>query len=353
VRDDDGAALAFVILLMLALLVLAHGALLASLSEVAGSRAAARDLELRGASRWALAVTLRSPSGTWSDSMYAWGIRNADLGSVGQVSASGELMRLGRESWLVTGEARNSRGATARTSRLAWALDPLERIAALDGLVSSAPGAPVVLLGSADATRPAEVDAPMPAGGCDPWLAALQDRYAAVPLSLVEDLPDSAAAPALGLLTLDSLLEWAPVTVSGTGTPAAAEAAGACLVDAPWGWGDPDRPWGPCGGQMPMRASDGDLTVIGGAGQGILVVGGDLTLRDGARYYGMLVVGGMLRAEGGAAFEGLALAGGGVLLHAGSTLTASACWAVRALADQREALGSLVEVSVAGPMGPW
>jgi hypothetical protein len=352
VRDDDGAVLAFVILLMLALLVLAHGVLVASLAEGAGSRAAARDLELRGAARWALAAALDAPLGAREDSMGAWETRDTDLGSVGRVAASAELTRLGRESWLVSGAARNSRGAVARTMRLAWALDPLERIVALDGLVSVGPGAPVLLLGSSDVTRPTEVAAPMPTDACDPWLLALQERYLAASLSLVADLPDSAVVPALGLLDFDSLLQLAPVTVSGTGTPAPAEAGGACLVDAPWGWGDPDRPWGPCGKHLPMRAADGDLTVSGGVGQGVLVVAGDLTLAAGARYYGTLVVGGMLRVEGGAAFEGLALAGGGVLLDAGSSLTASACWAVRALAAQRDGLGRLEEVSVIGPVGP-
>jgi len=262
-------------------------------------------------------------------------------------------MRLGPESWLVTGEARNARGATARTSRLVWALDPLEQVAALDGLISSAPDAPAMLSGTADATGPTAVEPPMPADACDPWLPALQQRYAVAPLSLVADLPDSAAEPALGLLTLDSLLQWAPVAVSGTGTPAPAEALGACLVDAPWGWGDPDRPWEPCGGYLPMRAADGDLTMSGGVGQGVLIVAGNLTLRGGARYYGLLVVRGALRVEGGAEFVGMGLAGGGLLLDAGSSLTASACWAVRALAAQRDALRRQLEVSVVGPMAPW
>jgi len=353
VRDDEGAVLAFVILLMLALLVLAHGALVASLSEVAGSRAAARDLELRGAARWALGVTLESPPGPWRDTVSTWDIRDLDLGPIGQVEASGELMRLGAESWLLTGEASNPRGATARTGRLAWALDPLERVTALDGLVSVAPGGPVSLLGSADATRATEAAPPMPPDACEPWIAALRQRYAAAPLSLVADLPDSAAAPALGLLTLPMLLQTAPVTVSGTGTPAPAEGRGACLVDAAWGWGDPDRPWGPCGDHLPMRAAEGDLVVSGGVGQGLLVVAGDLTLRDGVRLYGMVVVGGGLRVEGGSAFEGLVLAGGGVQLGEGSTLTGSACWAVRALAAQRDVLGRFLQVSTAGPIGPW
>jgi hypothetical protein len=327
--------------------------LVASLSEVAGSRAAARDLELRSVARWALATTLRDPSGAWGDTVSTWNTLRTDLGVVGRVEASGALVRLGPESWLVAGEARGQRGAVARTARLAWSLDPLERVVSLDGLVSVTAGVPVSLAGSADATRPTEVGEPMPPDACDPWLAALASRYSAEPLSLVAELPDSAAVPSLGLLDLPSLLESAPATVSGTGTPAPVEALGACLVDAPWGWGDPDRPWGPCGGHLPMRAAAGDLVVSGGVGQGLLIVQGDLTLDDGARYYGMVVAGGALRVETGATLEGLALAGGGLFLGAGSSLRGSPCWAVRALAAQRDALARLVEVSAAGPIGPW
>jgi hypothetical protein len=67
----------------------------------------------------------------------------------------------------------------------------------------------------------------------------------------------------------------------------------------------------------------------------------------------MVVAGGALRVETGATLEGLALAGGGLFLGAGSSLRGSPCWAVRALAAQRDALARLVEVSAAGPIGPW
>jgi len=353
VRDDEGAVLAFVILLMLALLVLAHGALVAALSEVAGSRAAARDLELRAAARWALETTLTAPPGSWSDSTRMWDTRTLDLGDVGGVQVSSALTRLGPESWLISGRSSAPGGTRTQTARLAWVLDPLTRVTSLQGLVTIAPGAPLSLAGSADATRPYAVENPIPGDACDPWLEALATRYAGDPLSLVAELPDSLTAPSLGLLDLPFLLSAAPVTLSGTGTPAPAESLGSCIVDAPWGWGDPDRPWGPCGDYLPMRAAAGDLVVSGGVGQGLLVVGGDLTIRDGARFHGMVFAGGSLQVEGGAALTGLAIAGGGVLLDAASTLTGSACWAVRALAAQGEALRSLIQVSAVGPMGPW
>lgn len=351
-RDDAGVAIVFVILLMLALLALAHAALVASLSERAASRAAVRELELEGAARWALENTFAPPLPSWADSAETWEERSTDLGPVGAMEAVGVFRRLGPESWLVEGEASDARGVRARTARLAWSLDPLTRVVSVDAVVSVAPAAPLTLGGTLDASAPAAVEPPMEAWACDPWVADLVARYAAAPLGVVGPLPDSAAAPALGLLDLEALLTLAPVTVAGTGTPAPTESAGSCVVDEPWGWGDPDRPWRPCGNHLPMRAATGDLTVSGGAGQGLLVVEGDLTVRDGARFYGLIVAGGVLRLAAGATLEGMALAAGGLFTDPGTTLRGSGCWAVRALAAQGDALGGLVPLAGVGRLGP-
>lgn len=351
-HEERGAVLAFVILLMLAMLVLAHGALLASLSELAASRAAVRELELQGAARWALAATLSAPVEPWVDSLAIWDLHAEDLGPIGDVDARGELWRLGAESWLARGAARNAHGAEASTAYLAWALDPVARVTTLAAALSVGPTATVTLGGVVDVTAPTAVRDPASPSSCDPWLVELGQRYATAPLAPVGPLPDSAAVPTLGLLNFTSLLDLAPVMVSGTGTPSPTESFGACLVDAPWGWGDPDAPSEPCGGHLPMRGASGDLTVDGGGGQGLLVVEGDLTVRNGARFYGMAVVGGSLALEGGAQLEGMVLAGGGASVDAGATLTGSACWAARALTARRDILGRLVPVVSVGAIGP-
>jgi hypothetical protein len=92
--------------------------------------------------------------------------------------------------------------------------------------------------------------------------------------------------------------------------------------------------------------------VVGGAGQGTLFVGGDLTLTGGARYFGLVVVRGALRIENGSHLEGLAIARGGVDLSADSRVRASACWAVRALTASRASFGGLVAVPGVGAIGP-
>jgi hypothetical protein len=187
---------------------------------------------------------------------------------------------------------------------------------------------------------------------CDPWHPELQARYAMAPAPATASVGDPATALSLGLVAFDDLLRSADVTVAGSGTPLAAESLGACLLDEPWGWGDPDRPWRPCGGHLPLRAAEGDLRVDGGSGQGMLVVDGDLELTGGARYHGLLVVRGVLRVESGSTFEGMVLAGGGVSLGGGATLRGSACWAVRALDAYRESWGRWVRIADPARIGP-
>jgi hypothetical protein len=130
------------------------------------------------------------------------------------------------------------------------------------------------------------------------------------------------------------------------------ERFGSCVVDEAWGWGDPLEPWRPCGSHLPLRVAPADLVVVGGAAQGTLLVGGDLTLTGAARYFGLVVVRGTLRIENGSHLEGLAMARGGVDLSADSRVRASACWAVRALAASRASFGRLVAVPGVGAIGP-
>lgn len=349
--SDDGAALAFVLLIMLALLTLAHGALLAALSERAGSRAAVRELRLRGAADHALARTLIRGPGPALDSMDSWEVSTEWSDTVGGMATGGIVRRLGPESWLVEGRARGPSGVEARSARLAWSLDPLTRVLALRGVVTVTPGAAASIAGTVDASTPAMVRPPMQPEDCDPWQAALAVP-GGVPLSVVAPPEDSTAPLALGAMDFDRILAAAPVVVPERGTPAPDEALGACLTDEPWVWGDPDQPWRPCGPVVPMRASLGDLEVEGGVGQALLVVDGDLSLTAGARYYGLVLVRGMLRLEGGAHLEGMALARDGVEVASGSSLVGSECWALRALAENRSALGGFVPVSDAriGPL---
>jgi hypothetical protein len=70
----------------------------------------------------------------------------------------------------------------------------------------------------------------------------------------------------------------------------------------------------------------GDLTLFGGSGQGVLLVGGDLDIRGGFFFEGLILVGGSLRATvgspriEGAVQAGLVGGGGGAIRLGGRAL---------------------------------
>jgi hypothetical protein len=350
--DGTGAVLVFVVLLMLALFALGHGLLVASLGEVAASAAGVRHLAARVAAEGAVAAALRAPRAAWMDSVVAGSTRAGDARALGRATAVVIWRRLARESWLVEGRAELPGRAEVRAARLAWALDPLERVAALRGVLNAPEDGAWALDGLVDAAAPTAAVPPLDPAACASWLPELEARYADGPLSATAVLPDAARGPALGLLDVPALLAGAPALVSGAGTPGPTDRFGACVEDAPWGWGDPDGPSEPCGAHLPLRASAGDLTVVGGVGQGVLVVDGDLTLTSGARFHGLVIARGALHVEGSATLEGLALAWGGGSVAADARVRGSACWAVRALAAQLPTLGGPIAVPGVGLFGP-
>ncbi len=84
---------------------------------------------------------------------------------------------------------------------------------------------------------------------------------------------------------------------------------GVCHAAEPRNWGDPTAESG-CGSYRPVVYVAGDLTVLGGLGQGVLLVGGDLDIRGGFWFEGLILVAGSLRATVGAPrIEGAVQAG--------------------------------------------
>ena len=347
----SGAALVVVVLLTLALFALGHGMLALSLGELAASRAAVRHLEARAAADAAVNRMLSAPGFTWMDTLPRGDARAGGTSALGRAESSGVLARLSDEAWWVEGVGRVG-VAESHAARLAWALDPLARVVVLRGAVTIGAGSPVTLAGTLDASAPAAVEPPLTPADCAPWTSALEARYLADPLAAVATLDAADTLPRLGLVDFTSLLAEVEDLAAVSGTPGPVEAMGACAVSEPWNWGDPERPWRPCGPHVPLRGSAASLQVSGGVGQALLVVDGDLTLADGARLFGLVVASGMLRVQDGASLEGLALAAGGVHVASGGRIRGSACWAARALAAQRASLGRLRRVPGVGSIGP-
>jgi len=72
-----------------------------------------------------------------------------------------------------------------------------------------------------------------------------------------------------------------------------------CRTEDPVNWGDP-RGGAACRDYQPVVRVPGDLTVVGGAGQGVLLVDGDLRVRGTFMFEGLVLVGGSVVVGGGA-----------------------------------------------------
>jgi hypothetical protein len=116
---------------------------------------------------------------------------------------------------------------------------------------------------------------------------------------------DSAAADWLSPLRFDEALFGADRFESGAISPGPPAASGPCDYSAPDNWGAPLDPAHPCHDFFPLIAAAGPLAIGPGAGQGILLVNGDLTLLAGAVFYGAILVRGELRAHGGVVHGGV------------------------------------------------
>ena len=98
---------------------------------------------------------------------------------------------------------------------------------------------------------------------------------------------------------------------SGPLTPAPAVAGSACDSSARDNWGEPLRQAAGalCQDRFPIIYVDGDLSIQGGRGQGILLVRGNLDIGGGTEFAGLVVTAGRLRvAESGGLLVGAVLA---------------------------------------------
>ena len=111
------------------------------------------------------------------------------------------------------------------------------------------------------------------------------------------------------------------------------DASGACDSSDPRNLGDPDRLLGAtsaCADYFPVLHAPGNMRIEGGAGQGFLLVDGDLTIGGGARFRGVVAVRGVLKITEGSELAGLVLASS-VIVDVGSSVSYSSCASDRAL----------------------
>jgi hypothetical protein len=96
---------------------------------------------------------------------------------------------------------------------------------------------------------------------------------------------------------------------AGSITLAATSAGSACDTTRRGNWGEPSIPGHPCHDYFPIIYSATDLSIGAGAGQGILVVDGNLQIAAGVRFYGAILVRGILDAAGAEVHGSVRIAG--------------------------------------------
>jgi len=74
---------------------------------------------------------------------------------------------------------------------------------------------------------------------------------------------------------------------------------GQCDLTVQTNWGSPTAPTGPCGSYFPIIYINGDATINGQEGQGILLVNGSLSVQGGFQFYGVTIVKGSVKTSGG------------------------------------------------------
>lgn len=103
-----------------------------------------------------------------------------------------------------------------------------------------------------------------------------------------------------GDVTYAQLAARANVTLSGGNFSVAPVVLnGQCNTTVSTNWGDGSDPTAPCASYFPIIHIEGNATINGDQGQGILLVDGDLNVQGSFQWFGITIVQGTLKTAGG------------------------------------------------------
>jgi hypothetical protein len=319
-----GMALPMILFLLLALTVLAHGALMLSRQEQKASSAFVHTLRAtraaEAAARLGLTALVSPPA-----SREAWKARPVVAGETEDgLQYHGVARWLDGEFFLLEGSG-GSRGweGEQRTGLVGWSLLPEARLGALGA--GAEMGGHISLEGRGHMEMDSFFDPP---GGwketdCAPFQVVLDSLFPGGSIDVEGPLPDPEAAgevfpgsiPPLGLLSGSRLLELATSGPLPDPNPPLGEPVWGCPKD----------------GEPMFLGSLGSMTLTRGRVCGLLVVGEDLRLSGDVRFQGLALVGGDLVVEDQAVFEGMARLGGGLRISSDGAFLGSGCpvlWAL-------------------------
>ncbi|MFN8645853.1 MAG: hypothetical protein U0104_03755 [Gemmatimonadales bacterium] len=314
-----GAALPLALLLLALLGALAGLVLVASRVRVLGGARALDHARLAAAARGAIEWHLLEWSRLHPDTLAIGASQPLAPPAWPWLQFADTLIRTGQAGYLLTAtaERRSADGAVlARSSagqlvRLAGAAGPdtaalvaVGPVTLLDSArVGGADAAPAASWGIAcpppGPTLPGVISrlptADCPAGGC----------ASGSPAFLQDSMLPGAATMVLGAHSVATLRASADHRLApGAFAPAPITLGAACDRTAPGNWGDPGPVGGPCAAWFPViEVGDGGV-VVGGAGQGILIGAGRLTLGGGFHFAGLVLALGPLEVRDSVRVEG-------------------------------------------------
>jgi len=292
----EGFIIAVTLLVMLLLEVLAGGMLLVALHERVVATARNDVTTARARAETAIAREV----GAWKHGEFHR-MRVGEVRAIESDSTSVRIERLRGDLFLLAGTAPLRPGASSggfgRAFLLLRAFDTQMLLQQLTGALVLA--APAQLLGDTRVAGALSTDCEWtggpPAGVAttrpDMLTVGTAAEVAGLPPVLLDTFPRE-AAPRLAGLSLSEIAALADRTATGAITPAPALLNGNCDKGHPANWGTPLESEHPCADYVPFIYADGDLEIAGGAGQGLLVVTGNLVVRHGATFNGVIVAGG-------------------------------------------------------------
>ena len=340
------------LLLIVAVTLLGHGALVLAQAQLDVSIAARAMLTAR-LSAEAGVVQAMAHSHVWPAPESLWrpqAIQEHTFGPYGRFTVSATAIDPELALWVGTG-AHTAHAGTYRVGRMAWRLTPASRLAAAEGVVMSGGTLSIAVAATVDGANLSRPPSAWTEADCAPFVEALAWAVPGGRLPQWAVLAvDSGAVPPLGHLDGPALADRSRMTASGVITPRPAEVAGVCRVEDTSNWGDPSRAGG-CRDHFVLATSSGDVTLVGGQGQGVLAVGGSLRLEGASRFAGVLLIAGDLALAQGARIDGLVRAGGSVSLSDSTRIVGSGC-AVLAALDGLDRLQLPIAVSVGGWVSP-
>lgn len=353
-----GFVLPVVLLCLLAVAALAGATLALARRERLADRAAVAAVQARMGAESGIRLGVAALDSTALNQLRREGIlQGSPISLQPRVRVGFRIVRI-RAEWLwVEGSGLDLRGglrARRTVGALWWSLEGPTRLSELPAVAEHGGGLRVLPQGTLSAGDAVGSPPGWPEEVCGPLRAVLDSLNPAgmqPAASWTPPATDSSdglgSIPELGLLDGPTLYRRATIRLPNLRvTPGPDVDAGECRVDNPSNWGAPDRPEGACGDRLPLVVTRRSLEVTGGEGQGILAVGGDLVLDEGARFLGLALVGGSVRIGPESILRGVVRARGRIVVA--GLLGGSPCVALRALRARSELSRPLPD-----PGGGW